>query len=228
MGKWNRQNGEIRRDAKARGDKYFDTGKPCKYDHASKRYVSTGSCVECDYLRHKAFHASNPSKKSEYHYARKDEANAYSRAYVRKHRDRLSERSKAIYYADVETARAKAREWSRAGRRNNPIKVRAREQARKKRVKQATPPYANMSVINDIYALRPKCYHVDHVVPLKGSIKGTRKQVICGLHHEGNLQYLPGAQNSAKYNYWSEAGSRDSCAIVPFSWEHFLVISEQA
>jgi|SRR5579859_1095797 len=29
------------------GEKFFTTGKPCKYGHYSKRYTSTGGCVTC-------------------------------------------------------------------------------------------------------------------------------------------------------------------------------------
>ncbi len=36
-----------RREAAAAGEKYFVTGRPCKYGHYSKRAVSDGSCVEC-------------------------------------------------------------------------------------------------------------------------------------------------------------------------------------
>lgn len=36
-----------RRAAYARREKFFYTGKPCKYDHYAARYVSSGNCVEC-------------------------------------------------------------------------------------------------------------------------------------------------------------------------------------
>jgi hypothetical protein len=37
-----------RRDALTLGLKVYNTGKPCKNDHKSWRYVKTGSCIECD------------------------------------------------------------------------------------------------------------------------------------------------------------------------------------
>lgn len=33
--------------ARARGQKFFYTGMPCKYGHISQRYSSTGACVDC-------------------------------------------------------------------------------------------------------------------------------------------------------------------------------------
>lgn len=36
-----------RQEAIQRGQKYFYTGKPCKYGHLTKRYVGNGGCYEC-------------------------------------------------------------------------------------------------------------------------------------------------------------------------------------
>lgn len=40
-------NTSSRKDAHARGETQFFTGKPCKNGHVSARYVSTGGCIEC-------------------------------------------------------------------------------------------------------------------------------------------------------------------------------------
>ncbi len=37
-----------RKAAFAKGETYYDTGKPCKLGHYSKRYTSSYVCVECD------------------------------------------------------------------------------------------------------------------------------------------------------------------------------------
>lgn len=36
-----------RRQAHARGEVRFYTGKPCKHGHVAYRYVSTGACITC-------------------------------------------------------------------------------------------------------------------------------------------------------------------------------------
>ena len=40
-----------RKAALAKGDKHYDTGKPCKHGHYSKRYTSSYGCMECDLVR---------------------------------------------------------------------------------------------------------------------------------------------------------------------------------
>ena len=72
---------------------------------------------------------------------------------------------------------------------------------RRKRVKLgATPAWADLKKIRDIYRICRKVseftgivHHVDHVVPLTSS-------QVCGLHCEANLQILPGEENLKKHN----------------------------
>ena len=57
----------------------------------------------------------------------------------------------------------------------------------------ATPIWANQNIIREIYKKCPSGYHVDHIVPLNSPI-------VCGLHWEGNLQYLTAKENCSKRN----------------------------
>ncbi len=94
-----------------------------------------------------------------------------------------------------ETARAAARAYARA----HPERVNAWCAARQARKIQATPAWASLEHIAQIYA-RAKVLGkvVDHIVPL-------RSKRVCGLHVPANLQLLTRTENSAKGNrYWPD------------------------
>lgn len=57
----------------------------------------------------------------------------------------------------------------------------------------ATPLWADLCKIQEIYVKCPEGYHVDHIVPLQG-------KDVCGLHVETNLQYLTERANLQKSN----------------------------
>lgn len=57
------------------------------------------------------------------------------------------------------------------------------------------PSWADLEKIKEIYLNCPKGYHVDHIIPLKGTKAS-------GLHIETNLQYLPAKENLKKRNLY--------------------------
>lgn len=70
---------------------------------------------------------------------------------------------------------------------------RAKTSLRRANKLQATPKWANKTLIKEIFAKCPKGYHVDHIIPLINDN-------VCGLHVEHNLQYLPAVINDIKFN----------------------------
>lgn len=76
----------------------------------------------------------------------------------------------------------------------------ARNAKRRAAKLQATPQWADLEKIKDIYKNCPEGYHVDHIYPLTSNW-------VCGLHVPENLQYLTAEDNLRK-------GNRPSAPVV--------------
>lgn len=79
-------------------------------------------------------------------------------------------------------------------------KRRARVSARNKRVKQATPIWADLTKIQNLYLESINLtnttgiiHEVDHIIPLNHDL-------VCGLHNQFNLQVVPKIENRSKSN----------------------------
>lgn len=77
--------------------------------------------------------------------------------------------------------------------KKEPEKWRFYRSTRKAIALQATPKWANLQKIKEIYNNCPNNYQVDHIIPLQNSN-------VCGLHVENNLQYLTTKENLEKHN----------------------------
>lgn len=71
---------------------------------------------------------------------------------------------------------------------------------RQRSLKQATPGWANLDAINDVYMqsqnLNDKTgekHNVDHIIPVKSNM-------VCGLHVENNLRVITAFENQSKGN----------------------------
>ena len=96
---------------------------------------------------------------------------------------------KQYYLNNKEEIKQKVKEY----RLKNPHIRRASWAKRKASELKATPKFANLEKIKEIYKNCPKGYHVDHIIPLQSKI-------VCGLHVEWNLQYLTPSANLSKSN----------------------------
>lgn len=56
-----------RSEAKKKGLKTYDTGKPCKHGHVAPRYTQTGLCTECSKGRSARQRIENRDEFNEYH-----------------------------------------------------------------------------------------------------------------------------------------------------------------
>ena len=93
-------------------------------------------------------------------------------------------------YGNKGMCRLHARRAQRAAR---PAHYKATVNARRRRVRLQTPPWANIRKIEFFYKACPYGQEVDHIVPLKGLL-------VSGLHVHYNLQYLPVTDNRRKGN----------------------------
>src|SRR6476661_1541896 len=78
-------------------------------------------------------------------------------------------------------------------RKENPLLPRFYTNKRRKKIRKATPLWADLKEIKRIYLNCPKEMVVDHIIPLQGKL-------VCGLHVENNLQYLSDSENASKNN----------------------------
>jgi hypothetical protein len=101
----------------------------------------------------------------------------------------------AKWRADNPLARIKATERTRAWAQANKAKANLHAANYRAAKLRATPTWANFGAIAKIYADCPEGMHVDHIVPLVSDL-------VCGLHWEGNLQYLTELENLKKSNCW--------------------------
>lgn len=153
--------------AKSQGLNKFYDGIPCKNGHLSYRYTRNSACILCCYTR-----KTIPQTVEE----KKEKFNLYQKQYSIKNADKK---------------RQKTKEWAK----NNPEKAKANSRIsqanRRARKLNATPAWANLNKIKEIYNNCPIGNEVDHIIPLANKL-------VCGLHVEYNLQYLDSNSNRIK------------------------------
>jgi len=157
------------------------------------RNIYRKDCKDCLRSRNKRYRKNNPEKNR-----------AYSKAWRKANPEKQRAKCKAWRQANPEKNRASNKAWQQANpekykaaikawRKANPGKRRSYKAKRRAAKLQATPAWADLKKIEEIYLNCPPGHHIDHIFPLISPI-------MCGLHVESNLQILPAKENISKGN----------------------------
>ena len=182
-----------RKEAKKTGSKYYFTGQPCKHGHIAARKTK-GACIECLKVE----------------WAKGNEMRAgYFREYNK--REDVKYRKNEWYQENREAVINNAatrpthvlREYRNVWKANNKTQIRADTKARRRKHREATPPWLTRkqkSEIRQLYQIAitmtqttGEQYVVDHIVPL-------RSHEVCGLHVPWNLRVITQEENLKKSN----------------------------
>lgn len=182
-----------RAEAKNLGAKHYFTGEPCKRGHVALRKAK-GSCVEC--VKEDAQKVYESRKDYFAQYNRRADVRERRHEWYIAHRDEVAAR--AVTRPD-EVKRRYRKVW----KDNNPDKVRAHTKNRRRKHRQATPPWLSArqkDEMRQLYRIAVKMtkltgeeYVVDHIFPLQS-------ETSCGLHVPWNLRVITRKENAEKHN----------------------------
>lgn len=184
---------KTRAEAKAQGAAHYFTGQACRRGHVALRETK-GNCVECRRLDSLA---AAPLRREYFDaYNRSEKGQALKKRYYERNTDTVKARANARPTEDKNRYR-------QAWRAANKELVTADNRNRKRRHREATPPWLTREQRNDMRALYRMAmqmtrttgvpYVVDHIVPL-------RSPAVCGLHVPWNLQVMTREDNLKKSN----------------------------
>jgi hypothetical protein len=180
---------KTRAEAKETGNKYYFTGLPCVRGHIALRKTK-GVCVECmkeDWVVDNAKRAEKPKSEA---------AKAAAKRYYQKNREVVIARAAARPHEEV-------RHYKQKYKDANPELYKALTSVRKRRHRNATPPWitkGQKQVMRKLYLeaqrltkITGERYVVDHIVPLINP-------EVCGLHVPWNLRVMTQEENLKKSN----------------------------
>lgn len=178
-----------RKEAVKSGAKYYFTGKPCNRGHVALRKTK-GCCIEC---MKEDWNTNNKKRKSK---PKSEAAKAAGRRYYEKNKELVIARAKARPAEDKNR-------WKKQYKDRNPELYKSINSFRRRRHRNATPPWLTYFQKRDIKALYVQAmtlskitgeqYVVDHIVPLNNP-------EVCGLHVPWNLRVITQEENLAKSN----------------------------
>lgn len=184
---------KTRAEAKASGATHYFTGEPCKHGHIALRKTK-GVCVECVKLETEKYREKRADYFTEYN--KSDRGQEAKRKYYEANRDKVLARAAA-------RAPEEKRQYRNKHKANNPEMYKALTSLRRRRFRDATPPWLNSEQKKAIRALylhaqsmteaTGERYVVDHIIPLQSDI-------VCGLHVPWNLRVMTQEENLKKSN----------------------------
>lgn len=179
-----------KQEAKGRGATHYFTGRHCKNGHLAPRLVSSSTCVDCNKVQGLK-HRTKVGKEGRHKEYLRSRATTLKRQKARyeKNPEKFLARNKEWQKNNKEKQNSYKRNWAKKNRNKRNF---ATVQYRMRKAR-ATPAWADLNTIREIYYNCPKGMHVDHIVPIKG-------ENVCGLHVENNLQYLTKQENLEKGN----------------------------
>lgn len=182
-----------RTNAKKAGAKHYFTGKPCTRGHIALRKTK-GVCVEC---MKEDWEKDNERRKT---LPKSEAAKEAGKRYYERNREAVIARANA---RPLEEKRKNKKTWEE----NNPELRKTYTSLRKRRHRNATPPWLTAEqklVIRNLYLTAMTLtqatgerYVVDHIIPLSNSD-------VCGLHVPWNLRVITQAENLIKSNKLTE------------------------
>ena len=180
---------KTRKEAKETGNKYYFTGLPCTRGHIALRKIK-GTCVEC---MKEDWAIDNEKRKEK---PKSEAAKAAGKRYYEKNREVVIARAAARPHEEV-------REYKEKYKAANPELYKALTSVRKRRHRNATPPWITKEQklqIRQMYLQAQKLtkmtgerYVVDHIIPLLNDS-------VCGLHVPWNLRVMTQEENLKKSN----------------------------
>jgi len=184
---------KTRAEAKATGAKHYFTGEPCKHGHTAPRKTK-GACVECLKAEWQEGAVSRAGYFTDYN---QSEAGLTAKQeYYKRNKQLVIARAQA---RPVEEQRLYRATW----KANNPLQVLADNKVRRRKHRNATPPWLSRkqkSEIRQLYQIAMTMtqttgeqYVVDHIIPLQG-------ETVCGLHVPWNLRVITQEENLKKSN----------------------------
>lgn len=182
----------------------------CIKGHLAERN-DFGRCKECQREADKRWRLRNPEKAVERaHYARKwdkenperrrenerknrarkrDAINQQQQEWRANNKEKLKAYLKSYREKHPDVIKRLDKKW----RMENPEKIRKISRRTQAARRACVPKWVDRTAIKTIYDSCPDGYHVDHIIPIKGT-------TVCGLHVPWNLQYLLARENIKKGN----------------------------